>query len=298
MVDDTLCPKGDNEYHKLVCLKRECSECGVQAVNFSISELNDNSNNDSVTCKWSKYEYITPEGCENADGTPRKKLSILSKETSLSEMVNYLKQLLQSYPYNQFMSFWQKSQFESLKQNLPIDNVLYGHDYSENYECSYQEEVQSQYFSKTEASIHVTILYRHASQEFDNCASTEEQPKIIKEYIFVISDDMAHDSYSVQHVRHIIHNYLVNTVGCRVKRLHEFTDGCSAQYKSRHCMGSHVLLSSNDFGYPALCDYFETSHAKGEQDAAGAHIKQKANLAVVRREATIQSAEQLCSFFY
>ena len=123
----------------------------------------------------------------------------------------------------------QKSQFDSLKENLPIDNVLCVHDYSENYECSYQEEVQSQYFSKTEASIHVTILYRHASQEFDNCASTEEQPKIIKEYIFVISDDMAHDSYSVQHVRHIIHNYLVNTVGCTVKRLHKFTDGCSAQ---------------------------------------------------------------------
>ena len=106
MVDDTLCPKGDNENHKLVCLKRECSECGVQAVNFSISELNDNSNNDSVTCKWSKYEYITLEGCKNADGTPRKKLSIVSKETSPSELVNYLKQLLQSYPYHQFMSCW------------------------------------------------------------------------------------------------------------------------------------------------------------------------------------------------
>ena len=195
LVDDTLCPKGDNEYHKLVCLKRECSECGVQPVYFSISELNYNSNNDSVMCKWSKYEYITLEGCENADGTPRKKLSIVSKGTSPSELVNYLKQLLQSYPYHQFMSCWQKGQFDSLKENLPIDNVLCVHDYSENCECSYQEEVQSQYFSKTEASIHLSILYRHASQEFDKCASTEEQPKIIKEYIFVISDDMAHDSY-------------------------------------------------------------------------------------------------------
>ena len=124
MVDDTLCPKGDNEYHKLVCLKREYSECGVQAVNFSISELNDNSNNDSVTCKWSKYEYITLEGCENADGTPRKKLSMVSKETSPSELVNYLKQLLQSYPYHQFISCWQKSQFDSLKENLPIDKYF------------------------------------------------------------------------------------------------------------------------------------------------------------------------------
>ena len=92
-----------------------------------------------------------------------------------------------------------------------------------------------------------------------------------KSIFFVISDDMAHESYSVQHVRHIIHNYLVNTVGCTVKRLHEFTDGCSAQYKSRHRMGSHVLLPSNDFGYPAQCNYFETSHAKGEQVLLG-HI--------------------------
>ena len=55
-------------------------------------------------------------------------------------------------------------------------------------------------------------------------------------------------------------------------------------------MGSHVLLSSNDLGYSSQRNYFETSHAKGEQDAAGAHIKQKASLAVVRREATIPSA--------
>ena len=61
-------------------------------------------------------------------------------------------------------------------------------------------------------------------------------------------------------------------------------------------MGSHVLFSSSDFGFPAQRNYFETSHAKGRQDAVGAHIKQKAGLAVVRREATIQSAEQLCSF--
>ena len=82
------------------------------------------------------------------------------------------------------MSCLQKSQFDSLKENLKIDNVLCVHDYSENYELNYQEDVQSQYFSKTEASIHVTILYRNTSQEFDNCASTEEQPKIIKDYIF------------------------------------------------------------------------------------------------------------------
>ena len=51
-------------------------------------------------------------------------------------------------------------------------------------------------------------------------------------------------------------------------------------------MGSHVLISQKDLGY-------FTSHAEGKQDAAGAHIKQRAAMAVVRNEATIQSGADL-----
>ena len=54
-------------------------------------------------------------------------------------------------------------------------------------------------------------------------------------------------------------------------------------------MSSHIFLSKKDFGYLTQRNYFETSHAEGEQDAAGAHIKQRAAMAVVRNEATIQS---------
>ena len=109
-------------------------------------------------------------------------------------------------------------------------------------------------------------------------------------------DDLLHDSYAVQHIRTLIHNYLTNKIKYLVKFLHEFTDGCSAQYKSKHCMGSHVLLSNKDFGYFTKRNYFETSHAKGEQDAAGAHIKQRAAMAVVRNEVTIQSGKDLFEF--
>ena len=109
-------------------------------------------------------------------------------------------------------------------------------------------------------------------------------------------DDLLHDSYAVQHIRTLIHNYLTNKIKYLVKFLCEFTDGCSAQYKSKHCMGSHVLLSNKDFGYFTKRNYFETSHAKGEQDAAGAHIKQRAAMAVVCNEVTIQSGKDLFEF--
>ena len=127
-------------------------------------------------------------------------------------------------------------------------------------------------------------------------------------------DDLLHDRYAVQRTRTLILNYLTNEIKYPqrtrtlilnyltneikypVKFFHEFTDGCSAQYKSKHCMGSHILLSNKDFGYFTKRNYFETFHAKGEQDAAGAHIKQRAAMAVVCNEVIIQSDKDLFEF--
>ena len=75
--------------------------------------------------------------------------------------------------------------------------------------------------------------------------------------------------------------------------MHEFTDSCAAQYKSRHCTGE-LSCCVADFGFPIRRNYFETSHAKGEQDAAGSHVKQQASLAVIRGRADITNAKQLC----
>ena len=166
----------------------------------------------------------------------------------------------------------------------------------QNYQCAFQDEVQSQYFCRNEVSIHVSILYRHSLSEYDGEESTAENPIIVREHIFTILDDLLHDSYAVQHIRTLIHNYLTNEIKYPVKFLHEFTDGCGTQYKSKPCMGSHVLLSNKDFGYFTKRNYFETSHAKGEQDAAGAHIKQRAAMAVVHNEVTMQSGKDLFEF--
>ena len=92
------------------------------------------------------------------------------------------------------MAKWQHDQFDNIKQSLPLDHVLALHDYSQSYQCSYQNELQSLYFSKTEVSLHVTVLYRHAVKEFDGEQSTAENPIIVKEHIFTILDDNGHDN--------------------------------------------------------------------------------------------------------
>ena len=77
--------------------------------------------------------------------------------------------------------------------------------------------------------------------------------------------------------------------------MHEFIDGCAAQYKSRHYLGD-LSFSLADFGYLIQRNFFETSHAKGEQDAAGSHIKQKVGQAVLPRTAVIKDAKTMYDF--
>ncbi|VDI26217.1 Hypothetical predicted protein [Mytilus galloprovincialis] len=161
--------------------------------------------------------------------------------------------------------------------------------------CSAREEIQSSYFQRTEVSLHVSIIYRHAVLEYDGKDSTTENPNIIKEHFFVVSNDDKHDHHFVHEVQNQIKEYL-NSISYNVSTMHEYTDGCQCQYKSRHCMGD-VSNGQQDFGYDRLIrNYFETSHAKGPQDAAGGYVKRQADLAILRRKATIQTAHDFYKF--
>ena len=72
------------------------------------------------------------------------------------------------------------------------------------------------------------------------------------------------DLDSVHTCQALIAKYLLD-ISCKVDRMHEFTDGCAAEYKSWHCVGD-LSCSLADFGFIIQRNYFETSHAKGEQE--------------------------------
>ena len=96
----------------------------------------------------------------------------------------------------------------------------------------------------------------------------------------------------MHHVQSQILTYLREQYHLTVDKIHEFTDGCAVQYKSKHTFGD-LSCCLADFGVQIDRHFFETSHAKGEQDAAGANIKQRATLAVLQRKATIACAKDL-----
>jgi hypothetical protein len=65
---------------------------------------------------------------------------------------------------------------KSLIQNLPPKHCICIHDYSENYRCVEKNEIQSNYFQRTECSLHVTIIHKHAILEYDGLDSTDDFP--------------------------------------------------------------------------------------------------------------------------
>ena len=126
-----------------------------------------------------------------------KKITLLEKCAGLKELYDYFIQLLGQFPYHSFLAKWQRKQLDSLLENLPLNEAVCIHDYLET--CWFQDIIQSQYFDVNKVSLHVTILYRHSTAEVDGMQSTEEEPAITKEHLFVISDDVTEDHDSVLH---------------------------------------------------------------------------------------------------
>lgn len=291
IVDATLCARRPlKKHHEHKCLNRECSECGITDIAFLPEEV-DNSH-DAADISWERYEYITTK---IKGGKQRRKLQLVKKQSKPGYMFDYFTQLLRSFPSHQFRALWQNNQYKYIADNLPLHHALCVHDYSENYRCSDISEIQTGYFQKTEVTIHVSILHRHSVLELDGQESTLENPNIIAEQFFVISPDLEHDRYFSCHVQKEISNYL-HSIGSSVDVMHEFCDGCSCQYKSRKCMGD-ISCACEELKYKRIVrNYYETSHAKGPQDAAGGFLKRQADMAVMRRKVSIQNAADMTKF--
>jgi hypothetical protein len=139
---DSLCPKVSGDiFHKAECLNRNCSECGVEKLDFLFEELDTSDNCDDVT--WGKYEYVTIM----MKGGKSKKKNTVGKE-SYKARVYVLVFQLHTCPTLPFRATWQNNQLKDLVDNLPIDHVVCIHDFSENYRSSDRTEIQSCYFQK------------------------------------------------------------------------------------------------------------------------------------------------------
>ncbi|KAH3799711.1 hypothetical protein DPMN_153323 [Dreissena polymorpha] len=138
---------------------------------------------------WERYEYVNID----VKGCTKRKLMLIKQKTAAKEMFTYFRSQLESFTQHQFSANWQINQLNVLKQCLPENTCLVINDYLENYRCIEKDELQSGYFGKNEVSIHVSVIYHHAVDEYEHLNENE----LVSELIFCISPDGTHDHFFV-----------------------------------------------------------------------------------------------------
>jgi hypothetical protein len=124
----------------------------------------------------------------------------------------------------------------------------------------------------------VTILVHITYRENPDWSLESEEPLLLKEIYYYISDDRIHDSLFVQHCFMLNWKFLIEH-GISHQSHIVWSDGCSSQFKlarvwyfiSRY----PNLTSSATFtnGCQMSWNYFGSGHGKGEVDGVGALLK-------------------------
>ena len=156
--------------------------------------------------------------------------------------------------------------YKELKENLTEHDALIHIDFSENYFCKWDSEIQSAHYgaSKKQLSLHTGFYQIGTGDVHSFCG---------------ISDSLQHDPIAIwAYLFPMLEKIRVDFP--RVKTLHFFSDGPTAQYRQK----INFFLFSNivcDMGFSnCIWNFFEAGHGKGIPDSIGATIKRAADRAV------------------
>ena len=140
-----------------------------------------------------------------------------------------------------------------------------------------QNETQSMHWRSVQVSILVHITYRLNP----NWSNVNDEPLLLKEVHYYVSDDKVHDSLYVQHC-FLMHWEFMKAHGFLPKNHIVWSDGCSGQFKSARAwyfITRYPGLTITDGVLPEGCqmlwNYFASGHGKGEVDGAGALCKKE-----------------------
>ena len=136
--------------------------------------------------------------------------------------------------------------------------------------CNIQDEIQSYHWSKKYCTLHPVVIYY-----------TDENGLLAHQSFCFISNDLSHDNCFVHRLEADIFKWVKLHLPL-VKIVEYFTDDCGGQYKSyKNCM--NVCHHEEDFGLPAVWNFFATSHGKGACDGIGGTVKRLICLESLKR---------------
>lgn len=264
LVRDSLCQNYNN-----FCIDRQCENCGISSLLTSIRSNID----EGAQIKWSRWEK-----------TESARKDLVCKETSVEEFKKIFEVDALRISRHLKTAEWQRVQYQSLKNNLPPHHAMCTVDFSENYLCKFQHEVQSAHWSYRQVTVHPCVFFYKCTK---GCG------KLVTDYLVFLSDDLKHSS---DFTHFVLTRCVQKMRDLGMAVIHIFSDGCAGQYKSRFAFKNLETIQNSISDIVITRHFFGASHGKSLCDSAGGVVKNKATNAVVSGSRVIQSAQDMNEF--
>jgi hypothetical protein len=236
-----------------LCMMGNCSNCPNPLDHFcSISDLGK-----SIT--WFQWERIDV-AVKNSNKKLKvdKRMTKVCKEGSVQDAIICFKEKLPSFLEHVFVKRCQQHYFEHKIANLTEKEAVMQVDFSQNFTCKYQDEVQAANWDHEQVTIFPIVIWTNVNGE-RKCESH-----------VIVSDDLAHEKTSIAvFVNTAVEKFILQSHK-NIEQIFVFSDGPRSQFRNKFM--SHFLgkMSKNVF---LQWNFFAASHGKGPVDGVGGTVK-------------------------
>ena len=266
-IDKSLC-EYSGYFPKIDCVTHKCKKCGTQLFKEAILQKNGQRIKDKRKRFLVKL-WVTKT--ERKQGVTQSYLHWKFERCNYIELIDLLMDHMKNMSEHTFMASWNYVQYKQAKKNILVGDLIFVHDFAQNYLCLHQNECQGLHWRHKQVTMMPT-----------NVSKCEQ---LVTHEIVHVTDDLKHDAHIVKMFTEksikIIQNNNVN-----ICKIIEFTDQAPSQYKNKTAF--NYLANTK---IPMQKNYFGVRHGKSSCDACTGRVKQGVTRLVKNGDVVVNNAE-------
>ena len=163
LANKSMCDKNEDEHHKNTCVNGTCKECGVEKMMKTyygeLFQFDDPVEYEEWMTINRTYQGRKTYQGRNGEQKQTTKPKRATKKATTQQFFNlFCTDLAKSIPHR-FRADWQCEQFRNCVDELKVGEVVMVMDFSENYTCSLDSEIQSYHWGQQQVTLHPIMMY-------------------------------------------------------------------------------------------------------------------------------------------
>lgn len=245
------------------CWLGDCEKCANSFIKVAREKVEEEGccDNDITWYQWKEID-----GC----------LTKIVKEGSVEDLLIYLSEISSQFFQHVYVKREQAASYKNQREEAASVNynpsvAIVQLDFSENYTCIAQDEIQSYHWGQPQVSLFTCSLWYGGKQH----------PYVI------ISENLIHSKDTI--IAYL--SRILDEIPDDVNQVRIWSDGPSSQFKNKYIAASLKVLQ-NRKGKKIVWNYFATSHGKGPVDGIGGSVKRSVRQEVLKNKTLVFNAEQ------